>query len=671
MSDKKPIESAVELLTAIIALKAGGETREQQVIAVQKINESLEGESNLIIEAPTGAGKTLSYMIPIIFNESKAVISTATKQLSEQISGTDIPFLQKAIKEVAPEKSFSAALLKGRDNYYCLAKAEDQARLSKQASSLFEMDSIEENAGKVSEKTKDFAKEIQAIDKWADKTKTGDRSEAPAVSDTIWRQYSSTSGECPGKQVCPFGEQCFAEFAREKARKAKVVITNHAVVANDLKAEESVMLGERDVFVFDELHELDNYLSNAWGTRLTAKMLKDAHKQFKQLPELKTEYIEELEILGKKFNGVCDATPEGVIEGTPKLLGTLTTRLYAVTSKIATQAAKVAKDDSEREGLRKVAAVVVRKATEIMESCELILDDSPNTVRWVNHKEENKTINAAPLRVGPQLQLSLEERNAHMVGTSATIRVNGDFGIPVHNLALATASADYNTVAVDTPFNYRKQALMYIPHPDVFPAPVGAERAEHTEAVKREVVDLVKAAGGRALCLYTTLDAALENGKVLRKKFPKLNILIQGDAPAPQLIEEFKKDETSVLVATMGMWHGLDVPGPACSLVIMDKIPFKPMNDPLSTARQKWADESGRNGFMDVYVADANVMLAQGAGRLIRSTTDKGVVAILDVRLSSKAYGKAMLKSLPPMLIFQDKNKVIAALERLNTSLKK
>ena len=179
---------------------------------------------------------------------------------------------------------------------------------------------------------------------------------------------------------------------------------------------------------------------------------------------------------------------------------------------------------------------------------------------------------------------SLEARDAFMIGTSATIRVGGSFDIPVHNLALETTTTEFSAVALTSPFDYRKQAMMYIPDERYFPAPV-----EHSEAVMKETADLVKAAGGRALCLFTTSFDAAENGKFLRKKFPTMKILIQGEAPNSQLIEEFKQNEKSVLVATMGMWHGLDIPGPSCSLVVLNKIPFKPMNDPLSVARQKWA----------------------------------------------------------------------------------
>ncbi len=665
---KKSIETATDLLTAVIEHKKGGEVRSQQQEAVIKISECLSSTTNALVEAPTGAGKTIAYLVPLIFHGSRAVVSTATKQLTDQISSIDVPFLQKTLKSVAPEKKTSFALLKGRENYFCLAKAEDNRRLSQQADALF---SMEESVGETqtAAKAKRMGTEIKLITDWAEKTKTGDRTEAPAVGDDTWRQFSSTTSECPGKKVCPFGDVCFAEYARENARKADIVITNHAVVGNDLMSEESSLLGERDVYVFDELHELDSYLSSAWGTSLTAKMIKDAHKTFNQLSTVNRQAIDDVELLSKKFNGLCSTLEEGLIESPPKVFESYLARLHTACTKITMDAAKDAKNDELSEGARKNAAVVVKKAQELSDAAKLLMDDGPDTVRWVKIDDDDvRTLYAAPLRVGPQLQEALAHRDAFMVGTSATIRVSGSFDIPVHNLDL-DASKNYETVALGSPFDYPKQAFMYIPSPDNFPAPIGKERAEHTEAVQKEMIDLITASGGRALCLFTTSYAAREGGKVLRKAFPRLNILIQGEAPNQQLIEDFQKDEKSVLVATMGMWHGLDVPGPACSLVIMDKIPFKPMNDPLSTARQKWAEENGRNGFMDVYVAEANVMLAQGAGRLIRSSKDKGVVAILDTRLLSKRYGQSMLKSLPPMMVFSDKSKVIGGLERLAKSL--
>ena len=614
---------------------------------------------------------TLSYLVPVVFHGSRAVVSTATKQLSEQIIKIDVPFLEKAIAEVAPTKKFKATLLKGRENYYCHAKGDESAKLSSEANSLFGLMDVEntKTANKTTLKGAEMAKEISSIEKWADKTRTGDRSEAPAVSDQTWRQFSSNTSECPGRSVCPFGSICFAERARDDAKDADVVVTNHAVVAHDLMNDGDSVFGERELFIFDELHEVDNYLTNAWGTKLSSAILKTTHGVFKQLGELKDSDVLEFEKLGKKFNPVTKTIAEGLIQTEQPILKELLNRLYSISTRIASQAGKIVNDKDENERKRKMASVVAKAAGNISDSAQLLMDDSISTVRWVSIQEEAIVLNAAPLRVGPQLQQALEARGATMVGTSATVTVSGSFDIPIHNLALDVSSTPFKTVDLDSPFNYKTQAMMYIPDQNIFPAPIGANRLEHGEAVKKEAADLIEALGGRTLSLHTTTFAANDNAKFLRKKFPKMNILLQGDAPPSQLIEQFKNDEKSVLVATMGMWHGLDVPGPSLSLVIMDKIPFKPMSDPLSLARQAWAEQTGRNGFMDVYVADANTMLAQGAGRLIRGLSDKGVIAIFDTRLISKPYGRSMLKSLPAAKIFQNKTLVISALKRLKTVL--
>jgi ATP-dependent DNA helicase DinG len=634
---------------------------------------SVDSKNHLFLagESFVPTHNTLSYLVPVVFHGSRAVVSTATKQLSEQIIKVDVPFLEKAIAEVAPTKKFKATLLKGRENYYCHAKGDESAKLSSEANSLFGLMDMEntKTANKTTLKGAEMAKEISSIEKWADKTRTGDRSEAPAVSDQTWRQFSSNTSECPGRSVCPFGSVCFAERARDDAKDADVVVTNHAVVAHDLMNDGDSVFGERELFIFDELHEVDNYLTNAWGTKLSSAILKTTHGVFKQLGELKDSDVDEFEKLGKKFNPVTKTIAEGLIQTEQPILKELLNRLYSTSTRIAMQAGKVVNDKDENERKRKMASVVAKAAGNISDSAQLLMDDSISTVRWVSIQEEAVVLNAAPLRVGPQLQQALEARDATMVGTSATVTVSGSFDIPIHNLALDVSTTPYKTVDLDSPFNYKKQAMMYIPDQNSFPAPIGANRLEHGEAVKTEAADLIEALGGRTLSLHTTTFAANDNAKFLRKKFPKMNILLQGDAPPSQLIEQFKNDEKSVLVATMGMWHGLDVPGPSLSLVIMDKIPFKPMSDPLSLARQAWAEQTGRNGFMDVYVADANTMLAQGAGRLVRALTDKGVIAIFDTRLMSKPYGRSMLKSLPAAKIFQNKKLVIEALQRLRKVL--
>lgn len=666
------MENAVELLEAVIAEKPNGETREQQKVAVTEIEHAIKENENLLIEAGTGSGKTLSYLVPAVQQGARVVVATATKQLSEQIINIDIPFLQKTIRKVAPEKKFKATLLKGRENYFCLAKAEENIRLGKQAETLFGMDDDVVGTGKISTKEANvMAKEIKSVVDWSDDTKTGDRSEAPAVSDQVWRQYSSSTAECPGRNVCPLASQCFAEKARDMAKEAQVVLTNHAVVAHDLMVEGEGVFGERDVYIFDEIHELENYLTNAWGTSLSAKSLKDASKLFRSFSEIKDKDLDDFDAAVKKFNPVAKHLPEGRLQGENKLLGELMTRIYSTVSRISQTATKFVRDSEADERRRKISAQIVKRAEEILNSTQLLLDSSIDTVRWVKITEDMISLNAAPLRVGPKLQEALTEKGLTMIGTSATITVGGDFMIPVHNLGLDLSTTPYKTSRLSSPFDYKKQAMIYIPKEENFPAPVGPERIEHTEAVKETSFKLIKAADGRTLLLCTTSYSVRDIATFLRKKLPKMNILAQGEAPNSQLIDEFTNDEKSVLIATMGMWQGVNVEGASLSLVIMDKIPFKPMNDPLAEAQSEWANNNGRNGFMDVYVASAATMIAQGAGRLVRTRNDRGVIAILDTRLVTKRYGSALIKSLPPAKIFQDEKIILDALTRLSTQLGK
>jgi ATP-dependent DNA helicase DinG len=253
-----------------------------------------------------------------------------------------------------------------------------------------------------------------------------------------------------------------------------------------------------------------------------------------------------------------------------------------------------------------------------------------------------------------------------MIGLSATVTVMGRTDIPVHNLGLD--EKPHKVVVLDTPFDYKKQAMLYIPDPSSFPLPVGATRKEHEAAMKADSAELIKAAGGRSLILSTTADGVKAYAEYYRQKLPKIDFLAQGDAPNSQLVDTFKREELSCLLGTMGFWHGLDAPGKTLSLNIIDKIPFPTPDDPLLTARKNYADKLGRNGFMEIYVTIADWMLRQGFGRAIRSKSDRAVIAIYDTRLISKNYGRAILQNFHGVGLYHNHEKVVAAIKRLVNS---
>lgn len=627
---------------------------------------------------------TLSYLIPVIENESKVVISTATKQLSEQAM-KDIDFMNDSLKKLKSHKRADAALLKGRDNYLCLAKSEDMQRLEDKANTLF---TVGEAKNDISAAANKIATEAGQIADWADETQTGDRTEAPPVSDETWRQYSSTNAECPGKQACPFGQECFAELARDKARAANIVITNHAIVAIDLNTE-GQLLGDRDVFIFDELHELDNYVSSAWGAELTYRKLDTTYKLLKSIPSIDEKDVAALKELLDTYDAALKTVEKGLIdnEDSSLKLENFIMRLYNVMTNIMSKVARAEKEAST-DALKRIYTNAKKVAGELRDVAETLSHTDFETVRWtVDSAEYEKwkpkkapakrgaaksaiptnsgstmSLHAAPLRIGPKLQDKLTEREAIMIGLSATVTVMGRTDIPVHNFGLD--KKPHNVVVLDSPFDYKKQAMLYIPDGD-FPLPVGATRKDHAEAMKKDSASLIKAAGGRSLILSTSSDGVTEYAEYYRKHLKGMKFLAQGEAPNSQLIDTFKEEHASSLIGTMGFWHGLDAPGSTLILDVIDKLPFPKPNDPLLLARKNYADRQGRNGFMEIMVTVADWMVRQGLGRAIRSKSDKAIIAIYDTRLVDKNYGRAIIANFHGIGLFRDHAKVEAALKRL------
>lgn len=723
---------AITFLREMVRNRPGGENRPQQEHAVLAIERALSCGEHLLIQAGTGTGKSFATLIPAILSGERIVYSTATKQLSEQLVNLDVPTLRKeAYRQGA--KPFSAVLLKGRENYLCLRKhneltgdvetSQTTKPKKEEQDGLFDEESVlvdtEENSLHVEAqpfveadgKTKrerdrkpsaaQMKGEYEAMFAWARRTRTGDRSEAPAMSDEVWGGISVNNNDCVGKKSCPFGEECYSEVARADAKKAQVVVTNHAMTALDLEADENSLLGPRSVYIFDEVHEVDNFLSSAWGTVISEKILYEAvkvAKKFKPNPNAAARWdktIEEVGLLITDLNSQMLKMEDGLIWPEPLGYG-LEATLKELQNKLM-EIVMVATGNNADEGQKEQ---IRRTVGSVSEAISTFLHNDEENVRWVKNeimkkeddfskkfKQKGKkkepappSLHCAPMRIGPRLMQSLADKSATMVGTSATITVGGQFTTPIHDFGLeeelvgATKRA-YNALDVGTPFDYSKQAMFYVPDADEFPSAEYKFREEHSAAVESTTLNLVQAMGGRSLILTTTTRRINDIADHLEDHLPEdsgIRILRQGDMPAPQLIDEFVKDETSVLVATMGMWHGLNAEGPTCMLVVMDKIPFPTLDDPLATARQKYANNNGRNGFMDVYVASANIRIAQGFGRLIRTMSDRGIVAMLDTRITTKRYGQAMMKSLPPRLrTFHNEETVLGAANRLREAREK
>lgn len=676
----------IDLLRAHVD-KNNGEHRPQQEQMVEAVRDAIEKRHPLLVQAGTGTGKSLAYLFPLAASGCRGVIATATNQLSEQLIRYDLPRVQESLAEGGKEITF--AMLKGRNQYACLAKvaeienfeAAGAAYADQEQDRLFELDDSEDVSASKRRQAKADAKEVGELVKWAKKSKTGDRSEAVPTSDRVWAQVSTSAADCPGAQSCPFGDRCFAELARQKARAATIVVTNHAMIAQDVRAAlepiektaaaSAGMFGKHQVVIIDEAHDLPDALTGALSSevdpRALNKFLTKAARYIVDEPGTSTgdslvveNTREALEILEESLESLPAGPLPELPAHTMEALNAIVNRFLLISNLLSKAAGDATSSDMHKRAT--AIGVLVTQSEDYTARLIQARTVGEGRVRWVDHRraEDAPILRTAPLEVGDALSEALAERT--LIATSATLAIGSDF-TPIQH-TLGQDGPEVVTVDVGSPFDYPKQGMLYIPKAP-FPEPVGKDRTAHTEAVLDEVLHLVTAAGGRTLALFTTTVGAQRAAAHLREHLPHLNVHAHGDAPADILVRQFAEEETSVLCATMGMWQGTNVEGPSCSLVIIDKVAFAPIDDVLTAARRANSDARGRDGFTEVVVAQAATSLAQGAGRLIRTKDDKGVVALLDPRILTKGYGRTLLKSLPPFKVFSDRDVVVAALERL------
>jgi ATP-dependent DNA helicase DinG len=487
---------------------------------------------------------------------------------------------------------------------------------------------------------------------------TGDRDRLePGVGDRAWAQVSVSSRECLGASKCPYGAACFAEQARARAMDVDVIVTNHALLAIDA-LEDVPVLPEHEVVVVDEGHELAARVTSIATADLWPGFVERAAKRARSFAD--ADASDELADSAEILRGALADVEPGRLDELPEALAAAVVRVRdaarAVQSAFA--AGSAADREPDVEAGRRTATAMV---DEIFGTTERIAAHSDGDVVWVEETDRGSwLLQVAPLSVAALLRDRLFDA-ATVVATSATMQLGGSFDAVARSVGLVGDEAPaFRAIDVGSPFDYAKQAILYVAR-DLPPPTRDGLRPEALDAL----TELISAAGGRTLGLFSSRRAAQEAAEELRTRIPRLPLLCQGDDVVGALLRRFAEDERTSLFGTLSLWQGVDVPGSACHLVVIDRLPFPRPDDPLHSARQRAIDRAGGNGFMSVAAAHAGLLLAQGTGRLVRRTTDRGVVAVLDPRLVTARYSAFLRASLPPMWFTTDLSVVVAALRRL------
>ena len=645
------------LATAVDAL--GGTQRPGQVEMAEAVAHAFATEEHLAVQAGTGTGKSLAYLVPAISRalteETPVVVSTATIALQRQLVDRDLPRLVDAIADELPRRP-RFALLKGRRNYLCLNKVHNGA--TDEAADVPQEELFSPVAASA------LGRDVARLTTWASETETGDRDEvSPGVPERSWSQVSVSARECLGVARCQFGTDCFAEKARAEAGRADVVVTNHALLAIDAIAEASV-LPEHHLLVIDEAHELVDRVTSAATAELTPAALGVATRRVARLVE--PELSSRLEAAVATFSAAIHDTAPGRMDYLDDELKTYLTALRDAAT-AARSGIDPAPADPKAAAARTeaIAALsdVADTAARALDSFGPAIPDRTDVV-WLDHEElrgsgPRPVLRVAPLSVAALLRSRLFDA-ATTVLTSATLTVGGTFDAMAGAWGLVDGPG-WKGLDVGSPFDHAKAGILYVAAHLPPPGRDGAGAEPHLD----EIAGLIEACGGRTLGLFSSMRAAKAAAETMRERL-STPVLCQGDDSTSALVEQFAADPQTSLFGTLSLWQGVDVPGPSCSLVIIDRIPFPRPDDPLLTARQRAVAASGGNGFMTVAAGHAALLLAQGAGRLLRRVDDRGVVAILDSRMATARYGGYLRASLPPFWTTTDPAVVREALRRLD-----
>ncbi|WDZ87919.1 ATP-dependent DNA helicase [Micromonospora cathayae] len=708
--------SGSELLAAAVGAVPGGAARPGQQEMVTAIEECVASREHLLVQAGTGTGKSLGYLAPALTVDGPVVVSTATLALQAQLVERDLPRLADAVEPLLGRRP-TFAVLKGRHHYLCLARL-DGSTEDEPTDTLFDAPAAGGGGGggggRWLGEAGRLGKQVQRLRDWAMETDTGDRDELdPGVDDQAWRLVSMPARECVGASRCGFGAECFAEASRARAREADIVVTNHSLLAVDMLAGRQIVPPHK-LLIVDEAHELADRVSSAAQAELVPELIDRSARRAR--PLLKPEAAEALSEAGDALAMALGEAPAGrLTNGLPELLRQACTLLDSATRAALDAIGDVKADDPDPVRKQQAKAVL----DELSNTAQRLLEEADHDVAWVEkHDNGRRALVVAPLSVAGTLATHLYEDRT-VVATSATLTLGGRFDTVARALGLeapsatspspaaaalatatrgtgrtttpgsaaggpaapagragapaaaapagpvepATEGPGWRSLDVGSPFDYARQGILYVaahlPRPSVSGLP---------EAAGEELLALVGALGGRTLGLFSSRRAAQQAAELLRAR-TDLPVLLQGEESLPLLVRRFKEDRSSCLFGVMSLWQGVDVPGDSCQLVVIDRLPFPRPDEPLAAARAAAVDAGGGSGFAAVSVPIAAIRLAQGVGRLIRATGDRGVVAVLDSRLeTARGYGPFLRRSLPPFWYTTRPEVARGALERLGGS---
>jgi ATP-dependent DNA helicase DinG len=663
----KKVRSALDAAVSAI----GGQPRDGQIEMAEAVANALSDRHHLLVQAGTGTGKSLAYLVPALVHGKKVLVATATLALQRQLIERDLPKIKGALeKELNRDISF--AIYKGVGNYVCLQKM-NNAPDDPETQAVLEISSLESDA-----------KRLRA---WAQSAgASGDRDDAPDVDRRVWAANSVSGRECMGADECPSGSKCFAALAKAKAQTADIVVTNHTLLAIEI-VDSHPILPERDAIILDEAHEFMDRTTQAVTEELTAaRVSRAANMARKHMPGKATDvFAKAAEKFAAAINDYSDDLKADPAKAgrLDKLPSQLEAPLRAVKEAVTAINALIAADAEIIDPNTMAERARVKGAlNEINQTCTKLLKPGHTHVLWF--EPTYSTLYLAPLAVSDVLRGNLLTQTP-VIATSATLTVGKSFDAIAKNIGFVIAGkndeeneeeeseeaeqgmmdpANLQILDVGSPFDFANQGMLYLPKDLPEPGRDGPSKEALTE-----LGELIEAAGGRTLALFSSWRGVEMADEHLRNVLAELKIPIitqrRGDAVGP-LVDKFAKDERSILLGTISLWQGIDVPGPACTLVAIDRIPFPRPDEPVLSARAAEADAAGGSGFMQISLPRAALLLAQGTGRLIRSLDDRGVVAILDSRIVNKRYGSILLNSMPPFWRTNDGEVIKEALRRLD-----